>query len=772
MVYSFGMRKVKTEFLALDKMIKKAFSREVFVTERDITDYKIQLKRKVGRAEREWRFLVIFGALMRWVKIVILKKRRKKLNEEFVGRELAAKNKFFERVAAYPLDQQQRRAVVINAENSLVIAGAGAGKTMTIVAKIKYLVEILGVNPREILPISFTHKSAKEMEERIGVPGIKPQTFHAFGLRVIYAVEGKWPKIFDSEKLDEVIKEILQKLYKKPGFLTDLCDFLVNFLKIPKMKQEFKNRKMYKKFIQREGFVTLTGEKVGSVEKAILANFLTMNGVKFKLNVKNNEQKYMADFLVNDEIYIDICDAGKSTEVPEMLMFEGENEERARRRIKRSLERRRKKVEKIGGRYLVIAADEIIFEGEFCESCVKKLRKIGVEFATISEKEVWQMCKKNMGRYVDNFINLTEVFLTLMRGAQLSIDEILQKNKKMKQMDFLRKRAEKFLKLFREIYDEYENFLKESGQVDFDEMIGRAIRYIKNGDYNREIKYVIVDEFQDLSFGRYRILQAIAWQNPDVKFFCVGDDWQAIYRFAGSDIGLFTYFEKYFGKAEILRIENTYRFCEPVIGISSEFILKNPEQLKKRIKAARKGKTELILEKIGQEDELIEQEEKRRIKTESEKMQAGVLRILRKIKMMCDKEGKSYEAAKIFILGRYGFDLKKILAGEIVEKAAGKVECVASGIEKQMEYVTVHKSKGLEADFVILINCENGYMGFPSGRESDPLLNLVLGEGEEYEYAEERRLLYVAITRAKRATFMLVKEKGESIFLEDLRFSR
>ena len=111
---------------------------------------------------------------------------------------------------------------------------------------------------------------------------------------------------------------------------------------------------------------------------------------------------------------------------------------------------------------------------------------------------------------------------------------------------------------------------------------------IENGTVPKRLKYIIIDEFQDISFGRYKLIKALKEQNPGCKTFCVGDDWKSIYQFSGSDITLFKEFQQYFGFTHRSRIETTYRFNEPLIGLSSEFILKNPYQTTKKLKAFNK----------------------------------------------------------------------------------------------------------------------------------------------------------------------------------------
>ena len=749
MRYNLGMKEIWQAKERLKKELLRAFVGDFYVTWQFLEDIREMILIAEGKGVwRFWRKIWLVGEKLRFLRLL---RRRKKLNERFAQRKIVENKEFFDKAAAFPLDAQQRRAVVVDESNNLVIAGAGSGKTMTIVAKIKYLVEKCGVRPSEILPISFTQKSAMEMQERIGVEGVKPKTFHAFGLAVIMQVEGKMPEIFDSGQLPDLLRKWAMEMTQDVEFLSKMVNFLVNWLKIPKEKHKFETKKAYLDYVNRESFMTILGERVFSVEKAILANFLTMNGVKYELEKKGNDGRVLADFVVGGRIYIDVVDVDKNSPVIEFLRKTGESEAGFVRRFAKIRERRRRKIEKMGGVYVEVLAEEIVFDGEVVRGFVEKLEKAGVSFECVDIGEIWGLMQKNMKGYIDEFLRLVQTFLGLARGIGYEVDELKMRNEKMRQNRFLRRRAEKFLEIFERIYEKYTGHLEKIGKVDFDEMVIRAIKYIENGEYDRVISYVIVDEFQDLSFGRYKILRAIRRANRDVKFFCVGDDWQAIYRFAGSDVGLFVNFEKYFGKAEISRIETTYRFCEPMIGISSGFVLKNPEQVRKKIRAGRSARTELLVIK-------------------NEKFDEGLEEVLVKIQKWCYENGRDFGEVKIFVLGRYGFDVQKILGEKFRFGDTGGEEIIAKNFECKMSFVTVHKSKGLEADFVILVNVESGCFGFPSGRDSDPLLNLVLGEGEEYDDAEERRLFYVAITRAKLATFILVRDENKmSGFVQEVR---
>lgn len=248
-----------------------------------------------------------------------------------------------------------------------------------------------------------------------------------------------------------------------------------------------------------------------------------------------------------------------------------------------------------------------------------------------------------------------------------------------------------------------------------------------------------MDEFQDISIDRYNFLKALREGNPPAKLYCVGDDWQSIYRFSGSDMALFSQFSDYFGPTEINRIETTYRFGEPLISLSSKFIQRNETQLRKNIRSfSPQVKTEL---------------------------------------QFCDYEKRDYcnvigklvasipSEKSIFLLGRYSFDdyylsfmYKSVRDGNRFFYFIG---------DRKIEFLTAHKSKGLEADYVIILQCNKDTYGFPSLISDAPVLNYVLTKSDQYPYGEERRLFYVAITRAKIKTYVLYDKRFPSIFVDE-----
>lgn len=554
-------------------------------------------------------------------------------NRSFTKKQSQRLSDFFKTVESYPLDKQQIEAVLADEDNCLVIAGAGSGKTSTIVAKIKYLITVLNVPVEEILTISFTNKSAADLKRRINVPGLTPQTFHKLGLTVHTAVNQTRPNIYDGRDNCGRLSSYLTAATENQAYLGQLAIFLKSCLKIPKSRQDFSSRIEYKRYVK-----------------------------------------------------------------------------------------------------------------EFRDSISED---VDVESLVIEKLDANQIAE---------FLDLCRNFLSLFKADGLEIGHVksLLNENKLDKLQTLRINI--FLELFKPIYEKYRLQLRADSMIDFNDMILQAINYIDAGLFRKKYSYIIIDEFQDLSIGRYRLLQAIRRQNPAVKFFCVGDDWQSIFRFAGSDINLFKSFNKYFGYSHKARIETTYRFSQPLIKMSSSFILRNPSQTFKALKTADKSKItsySIIETKAASGDD-----------TEA------VLKALQSMRQLglCND-------SKVYIIGRYNFDFGRITVRRgVIEPDPAELTfryySQAGGskpLELTIEFVTAHKSKGLEADFVLIINCNSGKYGFPSDRVNDPTINLLLSSTDKFEDSEERRLFYVAMTRAKRHVVFIAEADRKSRFIKELQ---
>lgn len=720
---------------------------------------------------------------------------RGKHNAAFVKQELSTYKDFFDIAAGKPLDLQQRTAIVEDEDANLVIAGAGSGKTTTIVGKVKYLVDRYNTAPENILLISFTKKSAVTLASRVNVEGVLAKTFHSFGIDVIKQVEEKRPSIFEEEQFKPFIKKTFNELIEQEEYLALITDYFTNFLKPVRTPFDFKNQGEYIQYIKDQNFRTYKAyttttngrtthrmEVVKSIEECRISNFLLFNGIDYKYEhpyefetATLDKRQYKPDFTIfqgDKRVYLEHQAISKDNNVPPFFAKRGETQDQANQKYWNKINWQRN-VHKQNRTCLVETYSYEMFDGTWVDNLTRKLQDAGIILTPKSPKEIWAIINHTASEEVDSFVTLFQTFITLMKSNNYGVSDLTERNALVKD-DMLRERNRRFIQIIQPIFEKYEGYLAERQEIDFSDMINKATGYITAGAYLKKFDYIIIDEFQDISIGRYKLIKALKDNNPRCKLFCVGDDWQSIYRFTGSDITLFKDFERYFGCCIKSKIETTYRFCNPLIKLSSEFILKNDSQTAKSLKPAfpeKKTKYHLVYSASGDQGDVIA------------------------VKGILDKLSVNYpdlDKKSIFILGRYGFDIKRLEdkngtfriqrnvtvkeseAGHEFTREADIIEYDSPyGKPKvKAEFLTVHKSKGLEADIVIVINCNSGRHGFPSEMSDDKALNLLLSEADQYENGEERRLFYVAMTRAKEQVYFVADEVYKSKFITELEVGK
>ena len=462
---------------------------------------------------------------------------------------------FFNDIYGKKIDKYQKKVILDNSDRLLVIAGAGSGKTLTIIGKIKYLIEKKGIKENEILCLSFTNETVDNLKEKVN-SNVDILTFHKLALRILE-----------------------------------------------------KNNFNYK--ISRDDLIN-----------------------------------YIVDefFLIDDEIIKKLLDEYYNSESPD--------------------------------KEFNILKNNIV-------SLIKMIKCNNLSIYKL--KKLRNSCISNKDKIFYYFVLC--------------------------------------------IYKIYEEELNSEHKIDFDDMIIYAKELVKKHGFNKNYKYIMIDEYQDISRIRFELIIEIL-KNTNAKLICVGDDYQAIYGFSGSNLKIFLDFFKYFPDGKRIDIKNTYRNSYELIHTSLKFIRKNPYQLKKSIHAKFLFKYPIVL--VYYDDFM---------KTYSDLFNYLYLE----------------DENKILVLARYNKDLDEIK----------KIK--HNGID--IRYLTVHMAKGLEEESVVLIKFSNDYLGFPSKIENNRLLSLINNSDEDIPYAEERRLFYVALTRCKRRIYILVPRDNPSIFLKEIKSS-
>lgn len=680
-----------------------------------------------------------------------LKIQISKHNEQVANEKIPSAYELIGDVEGRQLDKQQMACIVKEVHNHLVIAGAGTGKTTTVVGKIKYLLKTRKCAPEDILVLSFTNASATEMSERIAKEtgcDIEASTFHKLGLNIITKVNGCVPKITQLS-LRKFVKEQLQVNMQSDVYLNKLSSYLLYNKVVAKSEFDFKTQAEYEEYLHLNPPTTIKNEWVKSYGEMDIANFLTQNGVEYiyenpyAVDTRTSEYaEYKPDFyLPKYDIYIEYFAINKEGEVP--AYFKGRNGKSATQAYRESMEWKRQ-THKSNNTCMIECYAYEKFDGILLDSLKKKLESNSVVLKPKTAKELWEQVASEGESVLDGLIELFETVINLIKSNAYTIEEVRKLNINNSNIHT----NDVILYLIEPIFNAYCSYLKEHEEIDFNDMINLAKQYVEQGEFVSPYKYVIVDEYQDISKARFALLESMRRTNY-FDLFCVGDDWQSIYRFAGSDIGFILNFERYWGPTEISKIETTYRFSKQLIEISGNFIMQNPEQIKKSI-IGKSADTGFALGEInGYTDKYA-------------------------IEFMIKKLDDLPRNSSVFFIGRYSFDAKLLSDNGLLRcqynNQAGFVEVrYGKRSDLKMNFITAHKSKGLQADYIFIINNKKSRMGFPSKIQDAAILELLLENCDKYPNAEERRLFYVALTRAKVKTYIVTVEGQESEFAMELK---
>ena len=695
-------------------------------------------------SETIFKFISDFGAINRLVK---------QHNEGIITFLLDTHKEFFDHCLKYPLDKQQRRSIVSEEDNCLVVSSAGSGKTSSIVGKVKYLTEIKKINPQNILLISYTNKAAAELTDRMDIAGLRGYTFHKLALDIIGQATGQKPSIY--ENTDALFVKIYHELLNDKKFKKSVIEYFIDYQTPEKEWEKQKNERRQQLSEQKEvrlkaTFPDMDGKTVyvRSEQEQKICFALSSLSVKFRYEepyehplVDEMHSQYKPDFSIYFEqggetkrIYLEHFGVDEHGLVPIWFAKDrGITYEEANQKYNDGITWKKAAHEKFSTKLLTTSSADFHYS-DIREKLKTLLEKADVSIQEKTDAELYDMVLPPNSKHEKAFIRLVVTFVTLIKSSCKSVDEVLRQTKNAgdERSTFIIKN------IFQPVYKRYIEELANINQIDFTDAILQATDICRSS-HPVKYDYIIVDEFQDISVDRYNFLKVLREGNPPPKLYCVGDDWQSIYRFSGSDMALFNQFSDYFGQTEINKIETTYRFGEPLVSLSSQFIQRNEAQIKKNIHPFNP-----------------------QVKTELQ---------------FCDYERRDYCNAigqlvasipldkSVFLLGRYSFDDYYLSFMYKSVKEGNRFFYIIGN--RKIEFLTVHKSKGLEADYVIILQCNKDTYGFPSLVSDDPVLNYVLTKSDQYPYGEERRLFYVAITRAKVKTYILYDRRFPSVFVDE-----
>ncbi len=661
------------------------------------------------------------------------------------------------------LNERQQDAVISEEKRLLVLAGAGSGKTKTLLQKLIYLIEEKGVSPSSILAITFTKNATNEMIDRLiisadasgeyekqlfdkrkkavdkdkeryfqqkkykWIDGLTVKTFHGFCYSILrnYGVnefDNKFKIIGDEKRDDEdelskhVAPETVFEVFHK--LLIEECENTDYLLKLKRYVLDYIIDKIHLKqadnhLIQKDYkfFTTLDGTKVRSKSEQFIADWFYRHSIKYEyeplLNVK--------DFSFNPDFYIPEAD---------LYIEHVSNKSYAMKNKEEQFQK--------GKLLLVKTFDEMTKDSALFNHTLDKIVKNRLpanylKTVTINFKEEFNGYHEDVKDFLQQVIRITD----MIKVENLDADFILEKAKKDQH-----ERVRHFYELAIPIVKKYISYCIDKSYLDFNDLISRSASLFQNhadivNKYRNKYQYILVDEFQDVNNLQVELIKLLLTDNT--QLFCVGDDWQSIYGFRGSNVSYIVEFEKHFENAKTIKLNLNYRSTQNIVGASNEVIKHNRFKVDKDVQASKKSEHKIVVFAGNTVEENIQ------FCTD-------------KVKELLDEGINNdeilflYRRSKMFTPYFYKF----------------KDEFI------RVQSKTIHASKGLEAKIVFIIGLTEGNGGFPDIWLEDRIFQVIKKSNHDLLMEEERRLFYVALTRAKDKLFLITEKGNESSFLKEI----
>lgn len=727
-------------------------------------------------------------------------------NQKFIEEKLIEYKEYFDHMFTdvgenIKLDEEQRKIILRDDEYSLINAGAGSGKSTTMAAKVKYLVDKLRVKPEEIIMLTFTKKSSEDLDEKVNDSldlGIPVSTFHSLGMKFIKKFYPYPIEVVGLDEQKDIICNYIKEQFKDKNKLREIINlfrqyenknyiakgFVENYEKFNTFEEyfeDYKNRKyllennksggiheyLKNRLSSRTSLYTIKGEKVKSIGEVRVANFLYINGIDYsyeKLYEEkvNEETTYKPDFTIEYQgrnIYIEYFGLSSCYNEKNELIAQEISRYNKNRRIKERYQENNK--------CDAINLDYKTPDGDFIKTLEKELANRNIEFKRRSDEEIFdRILDNNLNAEFFKFTDLVISFIDIFKNMLVDNDDYIFEKRigEIKKEDFKyfyysedrdeeaenRIRALEYIK---EIYVYYQKYLTEHHMIDYSDMINlsykQIIKEVKNKYPELNYKYIIVDEYQDITFQRFLFIKRLV-EYFNAKLISVGDDWQAIYAFAGSRLELFNKFSELFiNSKDDMFLSTTYRYGQELADITSKFILENEEQSKKSIKAIKHLEHPIEICEYRELDEFEE------------------------INKIVHKIYQENPNNKILILARTNDCLNKLGKSQFFTKGINDVLICNDLPDARIEALTMHRSKGLTSDQVIVFGLREKL--FPSkGRLSHWIFEYFKLDTitEKIPFAEERRLFYVALTRTRNKVYLVVPKDriNKSEFVNEIEW--
>jgi len=664
-------------------------------------------------------------------------------NEQIMAAELSSRRPFFDTIEKTPLSDEQARAVVCFDNRVQVLAAAGSGKTSVMVARAAYAVSRGFVASGRILLLAFNKAAATELQERVAArfaaagidsSGLRASTFHSFGLDIIGRATGKKPRLAQwLEQGDDVamVMRIADELRDaSESFRHDWDLYRLLFANAPADLAE-NEPDGYNGVTRQTGYRTFAGEVVKSHSERLIANFLYLNGVEYfyerpyDVDVSDStHSQYRPDFYYPaSDVWHEHWALGRDARPPPQ--FQGYAEGMAWKRG----------VHAQHGTTLVESTWADVMFGDGLTRLKDELARLGLTFDWNPDRPINDERAKPMKH--EDLAQLVRTFMTHVKSNSWTANDFDHRlAADLARLDGFRTRL--FLEVYWPIHAEWERRLAADRSVDFEDMLVQAAGHLEAGNIGADYDLIMVDEFQDASRARARLVRGLV-NTPGRFLMAVGDDWQSINRFTGADLSVMTDFEALFGRGHQLALTTTFRCTQTICDVARTFVSKNPNQSSKPMRSAHQDPGPPVTVILADDpasalacylDDL------------STAVAGGSI--------PTGRDG----TVSVDVLGRYRFE-RDVLPRHPPSNL-------------HVRFRTVHAAKGLEADYIVIPGLTTGTYGFPSTIADDPVLDLAMPAPESFPRGEERRLFYVALTRARRAVLLISHPRRMSPFVIEL----
>ncbi len=656
--------------------------------------------------------------------------------EEYVKHVTQENAEFFEN--RY-LDSNQIEAVVKDDQHNLVIAGPGSGKTKVLTTRLEFLCH-QGLPAKRLLALTYTKAARSEMTKRLRDSGSTPKimTIHSFSREIARSSNEFRSGVAANSETGEIIRNEFDRLSSADPLYEKLVLQYLSEQDSKLERKDFENNEKYYEYLKKQKYETLNSCKVKSIAERDIANFLFIHQIKFQYEKSalwadrdDLHREYRPDFYLPEyDIYLEHWAIDRSHNVPAWFDWT-ETRDVVSKRYLKAMEWKRSQFRKHNK--TLLQTNHYQWKEESLEDDLKsillsnkvKLNEMGVD--QIRNKILTLLPRK------DPLIEDIHWFIKTAKSNGLSIEKIKSRLQSSKWV----RRQRTLAQLTIPIWEKYESWLLESQKLDFDDMINLATKVVlSSSSIESRFDHILVDEFQDVTDQQMRLISGL--MGKETKLFCVGDDYQNIFSFAGSNIDNILQFQRFFPLPEKTVLPINYRCPKTLVDASDALISHNKYQVHKDISAVSKVHYSISLHEISNKNNDYELDEFNAAKEVIEEI----------------LHSKSPDET-ILVLTRFNFRLEEL-----------KMEFS----DPSLAFASIHKAKGREADYVLVLGCLKGTYGLPS--EMDSRVNLKIAGGSRSsklsEFEEERRLFYVAMTRCKKSLFLFTDKKKRSVFLDEI----